>query len=312
MRMIVKRGAGAHNDQENAVTVNSYGYDAAGRTTSVVTSAGTTSLTYDYEGRITGITYPSTATNSFTYNGLDTRVGKSDSAGTATYKRDGVEVDDDVLSDGAAAYTPGLSERRSGVSTWTHAGLTNASTQTSSSRTVTGQQSYDAFGQIASSSGTWYGPFGYGAEAGYQGDPDSGLMLLGTRYYDASVGRFLSRDTSEDGRNWYAYCDNNPLRYVDEDGCQKGKPKPKKPTPHPVRHNEIPVHGPPPPDWGGDGVGPAIIHVGPGRTGRHDKGGYTGPWMEGPFGLPIPVIIIRDPEAPKPPRGTRAGDNGNH
>ena len=90
------------------VTVKSYGYDSAGRTTSVVTSAGTTSLTYDYEGRITGITYPSSATNSFTYNGMDTRVGKVDSGGTKTYKRDGAGVTAPVLSDGSAAYTPGF------------------------------------------------------------------------------------------------------------------------------------------------------------------------------------------------------------
>ncbi len=41
----------------------------------VETSAGTTSLSYDYESRVTGITYPSQATNSFAYNGLDARVG---------------------------------------------------------------------------------------------------------------------------------------------------------------------------------------------------------------------------------------------
>ena len=69
-------------------TVKRYSYDGAGRTTAVTTSAGTRSLTYDYESRVTGITYPSTATNSFTYNGLDTRVGKVDSTGTYTYKRD--------------------------------------------------------------------------------------------------------------------------------------------------------------------------------------------------------------------------------
>ena len=34
------------------VTQKSYGYDTAGRTTSVVSSAGTTTLAYDYEGRI--------------------------------------------------------------------------------------------------------------------------------------------------------------------------------------------------------------------------------------------------------------------
>ncbi len=65
------------------------------------------SYEYEYESRITGITYPSAATNSFTYNGLDTRVGKVDSAAMATYRRDGVGVTAPVLNDGSAAYTPG-------------------------------------------------------------------------------------------------------------------------------------------------------------------------------------------------------------
>ncbi len=43
-------------------------------------------------------------------------------------------------------------------------------------------------------------------------------MLLGHRYYDASVGRFLSSDPAQAGSNWYAYCDNNPLVGVDPTG----------------------------------------------------------------------------------------------
>ncbi len=211
--MIDKQGAEASNGQERVIA-KSYGYDAAGRTTSVVTSAGTTSLTYDYEGRITGITYPSSATNSFTYNGLDTRVGKVDSSGTATYKRDGAGVTAPVLSDGSAAFTPGLSQRASSTSTFFHGGIKNTDTQTSSSKSVTATRVYDAFGNIASSTGTWSSPFGYAGPFGYQEDNDNGLKLLGHRYN----GRFLTRDDARAGRNWYAYCANNPLRRIDATG----------------------------------------------------------------------------------------------
>src|SRR5947209_2657675 len=85
-------------------------YDAAGRTTSISTPLGTEQLTYDYENRIIGISYSGGASNSFTYNGLDARVGKVDSKGTFAFKRDGAEVTDAVLSDGAANYTPEISE----------------------------------------------------------------------------------------------------------------------------------------------------------------------------------------------------------
>jgi len=65
--------------------------------------------------RLTGVAYPSLATNSFSYNSLDTRVGKVASGGTKAFLRDGATVTDPVLSDSAATYTPGISVSRSGV-----------------------------------------------------------------------------------------------------------------------------------------------------------------------------------------------------
>jgi RHS repeat-associated protein len=71
---------------------------------------------------------------------------------------------------------------------------------------------------LVSSTGTPQGPFGYAGGWGYQEDADSGLKLLGHRYYDASTGRFLTRDPAKDGRNWYGYCENNPANSVDTAG----------------------------------------------------------------------------------------------
>ena len=91
-----------------------------------------------YENRVTGITYPSTATNSFKYNALGLRTQKVDSAGTFNYVVDGDSPASAVLKDGAAVYTPGLSERRSSTSKFLH-GDALGSTRgiTNSSQTVT-------------------------------------------------------------------------------------------------------------------------------------------------------------------------------
>jgi len=55
-------------------------------------------------------------------------------------------------------------------------------------------------------------------------EADIGLYYFGARWYDASLGRFISEDPikgsmlSSQSQNPYVYCMNNPLRYVDPTG----------------------------------------------------------------------------------------------
>jgi RHS repeat-associated protein len=60
---------------------------------------------------------------------------------------------------------------------------------------------------------------------GYYYDTESGLYYLQTRYYDPSVGQFISPDTPDylapdtiHGLNLYAYCNNNPVMGYDPTG----------------------------------------------------------------------------------------------
>ena len=188
-------------------------------------TAGTTSLTYDFESRVKSISGPGVS-NSFAYNGLDARVGKVDSGGTATYRRDGADVLAPVLGDGSAVYTPGVSQRRAGATTFDLSDrLGTASRQTNASKATTATRTYDAFGMLLSSTGSPKGPFGFAGGHGYQEDGDTGLKLLGHRYYDPSTGRFLTRDPVGDGRNWYGHVGNNPLSNVDPEGLKETVPK---------------------------------------------------------------------------------------
>ena len=52
----------------------------------------------------------------------------------------------------------------------------------------------------------------------YTRDIETGLYYAQHRYYDPSLGRFLSPDPAKDGENWYVYAGNNPLRFVDPTG----------------------------------------------------------------------------------------------
>ncbi len=72
-------------------------------------------------------------------------------------------------------------------------------------------------GMVAPSTGTHAGRFGHGGAYGYQSDSNN-LQLLGHRFYDPNVGRFITRDPMKEGRNWYAYCNNNPLTNADPEG----------------------------------------------------------------------------------------------
>ena len=150
-----------------------------------------------------------------------------------------------MLGDGAAVYTPGVSQRRAGATTYDlHDRLGTATKQTSASASVAATRTYDAFGMLVASTGTPKGPFGFAAASGYQEDGDSGLKLLGHRYYDPSTGRFLTRDPVKDGRNWYAYADESPTTETDPEGLQADDDGPHlKPVP-PLTYGPGPYPGP--------------------------------------------------------------------
>ncbi len=209
-------------DKLEDITVNSnvvkeFTYDAAGRTTAVETGAGVTSLSYDYEGRVTGITYPNTSSDGFGYNGLGSRTSTSGTNGSRTFLRAGLSVTAPVLGDGTADYTPSVSRRESSTTKFSHAGLKNTSTQSAANETVAATKAYDAFGNTVSSSGSWVGPFSYAGNFGYQQDAN-GLQLLGHRYYDSGIGRFITSDPIGDGQNWYMYVGANPVARADPTG----------------------------------------------------------------------------------------------
>ena len=91
---------------------------------------------------------------------------------------------------------------------------------------------YDAYGvcKVMSSGGAVntdkdfvgnINPFRY---RGYYYDVETKLYYLQSRYYDPAIGRFLNADSLEyldpetaGGLNLYAYCNGNPVMYVDPD-----------------------------------------------------------------------------------------------
>ncbi|MDL2288354.1 RHS repeat-associated core domain-containing protein [Oscillospiraceae bacterium OttesenSCG-928-F05] len=74
---------------------------------------------------------------------------------------------------------------------------------------------YDAFGNEKAPDVGDVNPFRY---CGEYFDFETGRIYLRARYYDPVVGRFVSEDPARDGRNWYVYCGNSPIMFIDPSG----------------------------------------------------------------------------------------------
>ncbi len=113
---------------------------------------------------------------------------------------------------------------RAGATNWYHTdflqstrGLTNAA------QTATASLDYDAWGNPVNVTGSPATAFRHKGGQGYERDADSGLLLLGRRYYDPLAGRFLSRDPIGYGGkdpNLYRYAGNNPVSASDPSGLR--------------------------------------------------------------------------------------------
>ncbi|MEG6510998.1 RHS repeat-associated core domain-containing protein [Desulforamulus ruminis] len=86
---------------------------------------------------------------------------------------------------------------------------------------IVNEYRYDEWGNILSQTEQIKNPFKY---AGEIYDAETGLYYLRSRYYDPSIGRFITKDSYEGdivnplSLNLYAYCANNPLLYIDPSG----------------------------------------------------------------------------------------------
>lgn len=86
------------------------------------------------------------------------------------------------------------------------------------------QYKYRAFGELKYESGTYYDNHKFTGKE----EDGSGLYYFGARYYDKSLGRWITPDPKSlpsdlrlkhpQSLNPYVYCWNNPLRRIDKDG----------------------------------------------------------------------------------------------
>ncbi len=124
-----------------------------------------------------------------------------------------------------AEYTYGLGlikSDRSGNENYYHTdGLGSTRVLTNSLGQVVDNYTYDAYGRLLSSTGTSSNSYQF---AGEQRDSQTGLDYLRARYYDADLGRFISKDSfagfMDDpmSQHNYLYANANPVNFIDPTG----------------------------------------------------------------------------------------------
>ncbi len=203
-------------------------------------------MTHDYDlfGRLVNSASMRTNVN-YTYDGNGIRLSKTSVGVTTNFINDGGYVVGEVCGDNIIKYTYGnnlISINNNGTLGFYHTDEHgNVSAISDTNKNVVADYDFDAFGNETVSTDTYYNPMRY---CGEYYDTETDLIYLRARYYDPSVGRFISEDPhwnldnmiygdkeyEEDeikqpdiqaisqASNLYVYCLNNPIAFIDFSG----------------------------------------------------------------------------------------------
>ena len=216
-----------------------YSYDAAGNQREVLDpSLDRLTNTWDFENRNTRVALASGDFVTFAYNSYHWRVERQDDAGTRKYVYDQDQLlwETDPLDMPVFQYTQEVEKYGNLVSRYDVTGtdtayyhydaLGSTSALTDDSQVVGDTYEYQAFGEIAASTGTSDNPFQWVGELGYEYDFDLDRHHLRRRDYKAELGKFLSDDPlgfEAGDTNISRYVENNPANLTDPSGlCTYG------------------------------------------------------------------------------------------
>jgi RHS repeat-associated protein len=183
----------------------SYTYDAANRLVSVTQGGTTTGYAYDGWGRRVRESSNGTVVKQWVWGDGDTQPSEERDASNNVTKR-----------------FYGMGEQIGGANYYyTRDHLGSVREMTNSAGSLVARYDYDPFGRRTLVSGTDLADFGF---TDFYYDQASGLDLTWFRAYDASLGRWLTRDPigENGGINIYAYVLNNPVNGADPQGLWFG------------------------------------------------------------------------------------------
>ncbi|MER5733353.1 RHS repeat-associated core domain-containing protein [Streptomyces sp. NPDC002138] len=217
---VTQTGTAAHDE--------TFTYDTAGntRTRAIGTAPGQT-LNWDDEGHLASVTTAGTETASYRYTSEGDRLLAKDATGTTLYMPAGNEL---RLSagklTGTRSYTAGaetVAMRTGGKLAFLlndHHNTSTTQVGADAAQSITRRKTGVFGGARGTKPADWSGDKGF---VGGTNDAASGLVHLGAREYDPSLGRFISVDPlflMDDPRqhNAYQYGNNNPVGNADPSG----------------------------------------------------------------------------------------------
>ena len=199
-----------------------YSYDDNGNLLSEITDSGTTSYVWDQENRLTSVTLPGSGeTVSFQYDPFGRRIYKSSPLGATIFVYDGDSVIEEVSANGSlmARYTQSLGIDEplamlcgNTMSYYQADGLGSVTSLSDSKGNLVSTYEYGSFGNLTASTGSISNSFRF---TGREFDAETGLYFYRARYYDPSIGRFISEDPVRSAWSAYDYVQNNPVNLID-------------------------------------------------------------------------------------------------
>ena len=153
--------------------------------------------------------------SSYTYSPDGLRHSKTVGGNSTTFVYDNANVIEEITADGTNKYYKGIEIIKNNNDIYyLYNGQGDVSILIDGSGITIANYEFDAYGN-QSQENEVYNPFGYRGE---YTDAESGLIYLRARMYDTQTGRFINEDPIRDGLNWYIYCGNNPVMFIDPSG----------------------------------------------------------------------------------------------